>query len=167
MTTNATTALQVRPIPSEILRRLRDQGKDDFGHPWAARIDEEGGEPLRCCLRSSRPGEAIALIAYAPVRVSLGLDADAGPYDEIGPVFVHSEECDGYIDDGQYPARWTARPQVLRAYRADGSIAGGLQLGLGEDRDAAARKLLTDPTIAFLHSRNVVYGCYMLEIRRD
>src|SRR3954468_7748457 len=30
------------------------------------RVDPEGGAPLRCCLRDSRPGERIALIAVTP-----------------------------------------------------------------------------------------------------
>ena len=59
------------------------------------------------------------------------------------------------------------RSQVLRAYRTNGTIAGGVRLEPGDDRDEAARRLLADPEVAFLHSRNIVYGCYMLEIRRD
>lgn len=164
MTTHPATTLQIRPIPAATLRRLREQGNDDYGHSWRPRIDDEGGAPLRCCLRDSKPGEQIVLISYAPVRSPV---ADAGPYDEIGPVFVHAEECAGYIDDGRYPQEWASdRRQVLRAYRADGTIAGGVQLEAGENRDAAARELFTDPEVVFLHSRNVIYGCYMLEIRR-
>lgn len=164
MTTPRTTALQIRPIPAGTLRRMRGQGCDDHGHRWRPHVDAEGGAPLRCCLRDSLPGEEIVLISYAPVRAAVA--TDAGPYDEVGPVFVHAEECAGYSDDARYPEEWAMnRRQVLRAYRADGTIVGGVQLGLGEDRDVAAHELFTDPDVAFLHSRNVVYGCYMLEIR--
>jgi hypothetical protein len=159
-------ALQIDAIAGSTLRRIRAQGHDDFGHRWEPRIAHEGGAPLRCCLRDSRPGEYIALISYAPVRESVGADADAGPYDEVGPVFVHADECDGPADPDRYPLDWVDRPQVLRAYRADGGIAGGVTLEPGDDRDEAARRLLADPEVAFIHSRNVVYGCYMLEIRR-
>jgi hypothetical protein len=163
-TRTSPATLRIRAIDSSTLRRLRAQGHDDFGHRWEPRIDHEGGEPLRCCLTYSWPGESIVLIAYAPVRESAG--ADAGPYDEVGPVFVHAEECGGPADAEQYPAEWMDRPQVLRAYRVDGGIAGGVQLEPGDDRDEAARRLLADPEVAFVHSRNIVYGCYMLEIRR-
>ncbi|MGH3455430.1 MAG: DUF1203 domain-containing protein [Nocardioidaceae bacterium] len=164
MTSHEITGLRIEPIPPETLRRLRKQGHDDHGHPWQRRVDDIGGAPLRCCLRDSRPGEEIVLISYAPVRAARA--TDPGPYDETGPVFVHAGECGGYVDDGRYPAGWVARPQSLRAYDADGRIAGGVQLEPGDDRDAAARELLADPGVDFLHSRNIVHGCYMLEIRR-
>jgi hypothetical protein len=163
-TPTSMTTLRIRAIEASTLRRLRTQGHDDFGHRLEPRIDHEGGEPLRCCLRPSRPGESIVLISYAPVRASAG---DAGPYDEVGPVFVHTNECDGPTDPDRYPAEWVDRPQVLRAYNADGAILGGARLEPGDDRDEAARQLLADPEVAFVHSRNIVYGCYMLEIRRD
>jgi Protein of unknown function (DUF1203) len=162
--TTTVTALLIHAIPPATLRRIRAQAYDDHGHPWQSRIDHEGGAPLRCCLRDSRPGESIALISYAPVRAACAVDA--GPYDEVGPVFVHADECAGPIDTDSYPTGWADRPQVLRAYHEDGSIAGGVRLGPGADRDAAATALLADPDVAFVHSRNVVYGCYMLEIRR-
>jgi hypothetical protein len=163
MTTSSTISLEIRAIPGETLRRLRAQGHDDHGNPWQSRVDTEGGAPLRCCLRDSEPGEEIALISYAPVGVAVTVCP--GPYDEVGPVFVHADECDGYAGAG-YPGGWVDRPQTLRAYRLDGTIAGGVRLEPGADRDAAARELLADPDVAFIHSRNIVYGCYMLEIRR-
>lgn len=162
MTTAPT--LRILAIPGQTLHRLREQGHDDHGNPWAPRTDTEGGSPLRCCLRRSKPDERIVLIAYAPVagRASGAL----GGYDETGPVFVHADECEGYVDDGHYPSTVGRHRQVLRAYRADGSIAGGVLLDEADDRDAAARDLLADPDVEFLHSRHVVYGCYLLEIRR-
>jgi hypothetical protein len=163
MTTASTTSLQIRAIPAETLHRIRSQGHDDHGNPWETRVDTEGGAPLRCCLRDSVHGEEIALISYAPVGAAVTVSP--GPYDEVGPVFIHADECDGYIGDGSYPDGWVDRPQTLRTYRLDGTIAGGIRLEPGDDRDAAARELLADPDVAFVHSRNVVFGCYMLEIR--
>lgn len=157
-------ALRILPVPPETLRRLREQGHDDHGNPWMPRIDTEGGAPLRCCLRRSKPDERIVLIAYAPLD---GRPTGAlGGYDETGPIFVHAEECEGYVDDGHYPTAVGDHLQVLRAYHADGSIAGGVLLDEGDDRDVAARELLANPDIAFLHSRHVLHGCYLLEIRR-
>lgn len=160
----STPTLRILPVPAETLRRLRAQGHDDYGHPWVPQVRDEGGRPLRCCLRDSVPEESIALIAYAPVRADFA--QTTGPYAEVGPIFVHAEECDGYTGDGSYPRQWSGRRQVLRAYHFDGSIAGGAFLEPGDDRDAAARELLADPDVAFIHSRNVVFGCYMLEIQR-
>jgi hypothetical protein len=169
--------LLIRAVQQEDLRRWREQGHDDYGHPWIARRGD-AGSPLRCCLRDSTEEDAIVLVSYAPVRRSrewlratesrggVPGSASPSPYDEAGPIFVHATECPGPADDAAYPAAWVNRPQVLRAYDATGSIVGGLLLQPGDDRDEAARQLLADPAVAFVHSRNVVYGCYMLEIHR-
>lgn len=121
--------------------------------------DAEGGAPLRCCLRDSRPGERVALVSVAP-------PGPRGAYAEIGPVFLHAHGCAGPSSE-DYPPDWLLRRQVLRAYNEGGSIIGGDLVEAGADHVAAAERLFADPTVAFLHTRNVVHGCYMLTIRRS
>ena len=43
---------------------------------------------------------------------------------------------------------------------------GGRVVRPDEDHDAAATELLAGPDVAFIHTHNVVYGCYMIEVRR-
>ena len=88
-----------------------------------------------------------------------------GAYAETGPVFVHAEACAG-PEHGGYPEEWRRRTQVLRAYDAAGRIVGGEVVGPGDGQEAAAARLLADPAVAFLHTRNVVYGCYLAMIER-
>jgi hypothetical protein len=120
--------------------------------------DPDGGAPLRCCLRDSRPGERITLGSVIP-------PGPTGAYAESGPVFVHAEGCTG-PSSPDYPAEFRARRQVFRAYGADGTIVGGEVVEPGDGQEAVAERLLADPAVAFLHSRNVVHGCYMFAIRR-
>jgi hypothetical protein len=122
------------------------------------RVDAEGGAPLRCCLRDSRPGERIALMAVTP-------EGPRGAYRETGPVFVHAGPCPGPLDH-RYPEDFRRRAQVFRAYDWTGSIAGGVVVPAGDGQEEAARQLLRDPSVAFVQTRNVVHGCYMLTIRR-
>jgi hypothetical protein len=155
----ATATLRVAALPADRLRAVRERGVDDFGNAFAVRTDAEGGSPLRCCLRESTPGERIALVAWSPFAAS-------GPYAEVGPVFVHADECAGYDRPGSWPAGFRGRRQILRAYAVDGSIRGARLVEPDEAPEAAALDLLADPGVAFLHSRNVLFGCYMFEIRR-
>ena len=157
--TTTSTVMQVSPIPAERLQQIRSHGRDDNGEAFSSRTDDEGGAPLRCCLRNSRPGEQIALIGYRPFR-------QPGPYAEVGPVFIHADECAGYPAIDDYPDEFRSRRQVFRAYRADGTIAGGRMVEPGHDQEQAAAELLADPEIEFIHSRNVIFGCYMFEITR-
>jgi len=129
-----------------------------IGSDVRVRIDADGGAPLRCCLRYSRPGERIALITATP-------DGPRGAYRETGPVFVHADPCPGPRQTG-YPEDFRRRAQVFRAYDWTGSIAGGTVVPAGSGQEEAARQLLSDPRVALVQTRNVVFGCYMLTIRR-
>lgn len=120
--------------------------------------DDEGGAPLRCCLRDSRPGEWVALVAATP-------DGPREAYRETGPVFVHADGCAGPDNEG-YPEDWRRRAQVFRAYDHAGAIIGGELVPAGTGQEEVVARLLADPDVAFLQSRNVVHGCYMLTIRR-
>ena len=165
----AAAAFEVRAIDPDVLARLRMF--DDAGHPPRLVIDGEGGSPLRCCLRASSPGERLALVSYAPLRLWARQNgADPGPYDEVGPVFIHSEPCDGPDGIG-YPEDFVGEQRMFRAYRADGSILRGQLASADEvgNRDTAHRllgELFADPDVAVVHARAVAFGCFTFEVRR-
>jgi hypothetical protein len=158
------TDLQIVPVSQDMLRELRDRGKDELGNPLTV-IPGGPGKPLRCCLRRSTPDDEIALISYAPVRPDAFTDHTL-PYGEYGPVFVHVGTCDGYEPDGLFPPAWRKHPQVLRSYAADGRLLDGVVTQPEDDRMAIAAELLSDPDVAFVHSRTISVGCFSFEIRR-
>ena len=148
----------VQAIPAAELNAYRSSGEDRFGNPFVVTInDEAGGAPLRCCLTEARIGQAVALAAYRPFPFD-------GHYAEVGPVYVHAEPCAGYKDTGRYPASFRHRKQVLRAYGHNRIL--GAELVEGADAERVISRLLANPEVAFLHSRNVLYGCYMFSIHR-
>ncbi|WP_030614889.1 DUF1203 domain-containing protein [Streptomyces sclerotialus] len=166
-----------RPIDATALKELRTA--DDAGRPvrpFTAGDDSAPvdcvGSPLRCCLRPARAGERVALVSYAPLRrwaAATGAEPEA--YDEVGPVFVHAEECGGPDPHAPgYPFTRTGALRVLRRYTAAGHIAGGRLLELPEDADAALDAALdeafADPGTALVHVRAVEYGCLHFEVRR-
>ncbi|MFF9213930.1 MULTISPECIES: DUF1203 domain-containing protein [unclassified Streptomyces] len=154
------TTCTARPIAPEVLKELRTA--DDAGRTPVPVTDEEGGSPLRCCLRHSRPGERIALVSYAPLRRwAAETGAAPGPYDEQGPVFVHAEECAGPQGDG---LPFTNAHRVLRRYSADGRILGGELVADGFEE--ALHEAFDDPSVALVHVRAVEYGCFYYEVRR-
>lgn len=158
LTTHA--VLSVEALPSAALARIRRAGHDDFGNPLAVIVVREShGTPLRCCLRDATVGERVALIAYQPATLG-------GPYAEVGPVFIHAEACDGYATPDRYPDAYRSRPQVLRAYTADGRIADAKLAENGDAAEEICAAFLARPDIAYIHSRNVLYGCYMFTVRR-
>src|SRR4051812_11310103 len=154
------SSFRIAALPADDLDALRRRGTDALGNATVVRVDDTGGAPLRCCLRDSRAGERLLLVAYSPFDI-------AGPYAEVGPVFVHADSCDGYPSEGNYPDAFRARTQVFRAYHRDGTIAGGTVVAPEQSQEAAISELFADPDVAFLHSRNMVFGCYMFAIHRS
>ncbi|WP_069772763.1 DUF1203 domain-containing protein [Streptomyces sp. LUP30] len=151
-----------RPIPPDVLDELRST--DDAGRPTAPGTDEEGGAPLRCCLRRSEPGESIALVSYAPLRRwAAETGADPGPYDEQGPVFIHARACPGPAGDA---LPFTDSHRTVRRYSFDGRILGGRLVEDPDGFDAAFTEAFADPEVAFVHVRAVEYGCFLYEVRR-
>jgi Protein of unknown function (DUF1203) len=168
-TTPVATRIQIHAIDTAVLRELNE--RDDAGHqPWRL-TDAEGGNPLRCCLRRSQPGEQVALVSYAPLRRwATRTGAEPGPYEELGPVFIHPLPCDGPAGAG-FPPDLLGSHWVLRAYLADGRILSGRLLEAAEASDAATveailAQLLDDPDIAIVHVRAVEFGCFQFEVSR-
>ncbi len=159
MTTDSiTSTLVFEPIPAIELDEIRAARVDEAGNRLTPQADPEGGNPLRCCLRETRPGEQVLLIAYTP-------PGTAGAYAERGPVFIHAEPCGGYATPDRYPPELSHRQQVVRAYDRDGQIADGILAEDGEHALAIIRRMLDRPDVALVHLRNVGYGCYNFTVR--
>jgi len=167
--TETGTSFEVRPISQDVVREL--MARDDAGRLPRLLTDEEGGSPLRCCLRPVEPGERVALVSYAPLRRwARETGAEPGPYDETGPVFVHPAGCDGPGGTG-YPAWLAGGARMLRAYAADGSILRGQLVGPDPNGSPVAVEraiavLLADPAVAVVHGRALEFGCFTFEARR-
>ncbi len=150
--------LVFEPIPAAVLRQTRTAMTDEAGNRLTVAVDAEGGSPLRCCLRETRPGEEVLLIAYTP-------PGTAGAYAERGPVFIHAEACPGYLTPGMYPPELSHRQHVVRAYDGQGRIADGILVADGERALPVIRALLARPDVELVHLRNVGYGCYNFAVR--
>ena len=155
-TTDPARHFSVRAMPTGLLEHVRAGAGDASGNR-AEHVVAAGGEPLRCCLRDARAGERLILFGYAP-------PIPAGPYAERGAVYAHEHLCPGPATD-DYPAGWRGRPQVLRAYDARGWIRDA-RVHDGEQPEAVIARLLADPEVAQVHSRNVAYGCFMFQVVR-
>ena len=162
----AATAFRVHAIPPATLAEIRLAGQDRSGNKLTPFTDAGGGSPLRCCLRRSTPGEVLYLIAYCPFSLP-------GPYAERGPVFVHASACPGYTENDVYPdgfRDWP--PMIFRPYRRDADLDcdaiayEAIKMGDGVVAESLIASMFSDPTINFIHTRNVNAGCFMFSITR-
>ncbi|MBB5109113.1 DUF1203 domain-containing protein [Streptomyces spectabilis] len=158
-----------RPIEPKALAQLRE--RDDAGRPCVPYVDEEGGSPLRCCLRPIPAGDRVALVAYAPLRRwAARTGAQPGAYDEQGPVFIHADPCAGPVEADLYPFARAGALRTLRRYDARGRIVGGRLLEIPEDTtagfDAAFEEAFADPEVTQVHVRAVEHGCLQFVVHR-
>jgi hypothetical protein len=157
-----TKTYEVRPIAPGVAAQLRVL--DDLGHEPTVVVDADGGSPLRCCLRASRPGEQLLLVSYAPLRRwAAAHGANPAAYDEVGPVFIHPSECDGPVGDG-WPEDFRGQPRVLRGYDNNGRTVGGTIVSEDDDPEAAINELVDDERVAVIHARALIYGCFTFAI---
>jgi len=154
-----TTSFQVFALPSGDLQRIRARGTDDFGNAIVGQADSDAdGVPLRCCLREAAAAERFALIAWQPADVG-------GPYAEVGLVFIHVDSCPGYSAVDDYREGFRHRRQLFRAYDAEGRQVNN-QIVEGRDAELVIARLFARTDVSFVHSRNVLAGCYMFAITR-
>lgn len=159
-----TAACPVRAIDPAVVADLRVV--DDAGHSPRELVDDSGGSPLRCCLRLSRPGERVLLASYAPLRRwAAATGADPGPYDEVGPVYLHANRCAGPVDEG-YPDAMRDWPRMFRAYDRNGHILGGRLKENGQAPEPLLDELFRDPAVAVVHARALEHGCFTFAIER-
>ena len=162
-------SFEVRAIDADVVRDLLQA--DDAGHPPRLLTDDEGGAPLRCCLRAVEPGEHVALVSYAPLRRwARDTGAQPGPYDEVGPVFVHAGPCPGPDGTG-YPKWLAGGRRVFRAYSASGGILRGQLFEPDAGASPAAAEsvlaeMFDDPGVAVVHARALEFGCFTFEVHR-
>jgi hypothetical protein len=148
---------RIRPLASDLPRRIRDERVDQFENTLTVLRD---GKPHQCrvCLTLSRPDEGVILFSHRPF-------ASKQPYAEVGPIFVHERECLPYERVDEYPAQFPRDAVVLRAYDERDRIVGAAAVGDCIVEDVIA-EMFEDASVAYLHARNLGYGCYMFRVDR-
>jgi hypothetical protein len=149
---------RIIPLAQSIASAARRTRIDQFGNRLSVLRD---GQPHQCrvCLELSKPDEGVILFAHSPF-------ATQQPYAETGPVFIHERESTPYKNIDQYPPQFPHRAVVLRAYNCEDAIVDAEAVGEREVEQVIA-ELFEREEIAYLHARNLAYGCFMFAINRS
>ena len=152
---------KVLPIPDSMVHRIRETRMDDFGHQlWVSVATENDTGPCRSCLRVFLPGEGRLLFSYAPNEYD-------HPYNEIGPIYIHEQDCQPYNDHESFPPELrTRRPLVLRCYSGDGMLVDGELVGTRAVEEVIA-SLFQNTRVKYLHARTASVGCFIAHIERQ
>lgn len=117
-----------------------------------------GYGPCRSCLRTFIEGEEDRTsFTYNPVERVLDLP-------QPGPVFIHSEECERFVDNS-FPAGIRGLPMYFEAFDREGIMHSRVRVAEGSE-DEQINSLLAEGTVDFLHIRNAEAGCFIARIER-
>lgn len=155
-------SLHYSGMPSELAAGYRAGAVDANGQVPERRVSDGDGVPCRHCLGNVAAGEPYLILAYRPFPA-------AQPYAEIGPIFLHADECAPHDPAAGLPQRERrARSgRILRGYGADDRIVYGTGIVVANDGiEAAAEAILERDDVAYVHMRSATNNCFTLRIDR-
>lgn len=150
--------MHIIALATEVAERWRQRGVDEHGNPLTPIVaDKPAAFPCRHCLRDAEPGEPMLLASHSPFAL-------AGPFKEVGPVFVHAEPCTRF-GGGDVPLQLRRRLLALRGYDRAQSLVDGVVVE-GAAIEAAAATLFANADVDWVHVRFAKPGCFACRIER-
>jgi hypothetical protein len=158
---SAQTSLRFVALDTSFVQALRSGSPDANGQAPERQVSDGGGNPCRHCLQDITAGAPMLVLAHRPFPAPQ-------PYAEVGPIFLHAEDCPRYDEGAGVPAMIVRREAILlRGYGADDRIVYGTGKVIPTEEIASmARHLFERPEIAYLHLRSASNNCYQCRIER-
>ena len=161
MTADHANGLRFLALDSATVAALRAGGPDANGQIPERQNSDGGGNPCRHCLEDIEAGAPMLVLAHRPFPAPQ-------PYAELGPIFLHADDCPRYEPAAGVPAMFLLRESILlRGYGADDCIVYGTgKTILTADIASAASALFARPEIAYIHLRSASNNCFQCRIER-
>ena len=121
-------------------------------------VDEVPGFPDRIEMREGKIGETMLLINHAS-------QSAATPYRATHAIFVREGATARYDAVNQIPEVMRTRLLSLRAFDEAGMMLDA-DVAQGNDIEPLIARLLSDPSVAYIHAHNAKRGCYSGRIER-
>jgi|SRR5882672_2424457 len=151
------STFRILPLPTEIAEAARHAVEAGASDHAIVSADSPESSPCRHCLRWAQRGERVILFPYAAIP-------SGHPYSEMGPIFVHADECQRYSVTNEYPADFR-NGRVFRAYDAKYKIIDA-QIMNGSEPEVVIESLFQNPDTAFVDVRSVTHGCFTFRVQR-
>jgi len=121
-------------------------------------VHEVPGFPDRIEMREGKIGETMLLINHASQPA-------ATPYRATHAIFVREGATARYDAVNQIPEVMRTRLLSLRAFDEAGMMLDA-DVAQGNDVEPLIARLLSDPSVAYIHAHNAKRGCYSGRIER-
>jgi len=159
--TDHTHGIRYTAIPTADARFYQAGHADANGQKPEFQHSDGGGNPCRHCLQDIAQGDGMLVLAYRPF-------SSPQPYAEIGPIFLHADECERHADEHQMPTMFLKRDQMMvRGYGQNDRIKDGSGAVVPSNTvTEACQTLLEDPEISYVHVRSASNNCYQARVER-
>jgi len=156
------TNIQFRGMPTDEARALQRGGKDSNGQVAENAVSDGVGNPCRHCMQMIGEDVPMLVVAHRPFTT-------VQPYAEMGPIFLHAEECDAYeVEGNELPPVLEDSPEyIVRGYDADEKIVYRTgKVTPQENIIARSADLLKRNDLQFLHVRSATNNCWQARVER-
>jgi hypothetical protein len=151
-------SFRITGLPAEPFAPLFGMSDAELAENGAVRRIADKRYPCRISLTDSEPGDELILVNYEHHPVD-------SPYRMRFAIYVREgEETYDRVDD--IPEQLRVRALAVRAFDADGMMAGWELVEAGGDLEAAIKRQLADPRAAYLHIHYAAPGCYAAKVER-
>src|SRR5215475_2253688 len=146
-------------IPTEVADSVRTTMKSPkYGFPAHKEV-AAGRAPCRHCLQLVKLHEEETILFT--MDAFHGQNVPPAP----GPVYIHAKECSRYNGQPGIPETYRGRLLTLEAFGADRKLLAEVRTD-GEE-EAAARNLLANSEVEYVHVRSTEAGCYLFRLERN
>jgi hypothetical protein len=154
---------KIVPLPLELVNKIKETGKDEFGHPVMEQV-ATGYGPCRISLKPFEPGKDKRLLfSHSPFDID-------NAFNQPGPVFIHKKDVEPYSDIYNFPAEIKADKDnfhlSLIGYSKEQKMIFTKLVGNADVDDLIEETFNTNPEIEYLHARNADACCYICKIER-
>ena len=155
---------KIVPITEEYAVKIRNSGKDEFGHDVIEQI-ATGLGPCRVSLKPFVRGKDVRLlISHSPFDID-------NAFNQPGPVFINKENVAAYNDIYRFPPEIKANkesfPLSLIGYNKDQMMVFTQLVGDNDVDELISIIFDEHAEVEYLHARNAEAGCFICKIERN
>lgn len=156
------SGLKIVAMPTEHARAFQAGAPDANGQAPEKHKSTGFGNPCRHCLKNIKAGDTMLILAYRP------FDA-LQPYAEVGPVFLHADECERHEESAGIPDMFQHWGTLLvKGYGDNNRIQyHSFRHIPGTEMQAQCEEMLEDASVEYLHVRTSQYNCFQCRIERS
>jgi|SRR6202521_475318 len=152
--------IRIVAIPTEVAEAVRATLRAPvYGFPAHAELATDAA-PCRHCLRITAPGEDRRIL-FTYDRFS-GLESLPQP----GPIYIHTDNCPRYPEDGGFPEELRGSPRTVEAYAHGRRLLAQEYVSDGKF-EPVIEELFTRTEIDYLQVNSTTAGCFTFRIERS